>query len=166
MLNQSADRAASQPQGVHPQKPSGKCLHGFCGRELASQFWPPLTLSVSSVGRDVSRPSLPSEHMHVQPEPRVRANPGVSRCWEGLSLLQPAGFGNCRSFVSVFIETCWASCGIYHMAVCRRMQAFSKRSNLSLRQCWGDEVEMAPRTPENIAVIPEVGSCQRIGEGG
>ena len=46
---------------------------GFSGRDLAGQIWPPLTLSVSPVGEEMRRPSLPSEHKRVRPEPWTRA---------------------------------------------------------------------------------------------
>lgn len=58
-------------QGCRPASrgPAGKTVGlkpaGFSGRDLAGQIWPPLTLSVSPVGEEMRRPSLPSEHGSV-----------------------------------------------------------------------------------------------------
>ena len=67
-LEQVCRPASRGPSGITVGlKPAG-----FSGRDLAGQIWPPLTLSVSPVGEEMRRPSLPSEHMRVRPDPRAR----------------------------------------------------------------------------------------------
>src|SRR6056297_2131337 len=50
------DRATSQPQGGHPQKPIGQGLPVFAAEIWRSQIWPSLTLPVRPVGGVCARP--------------------------------------------------------------------------------------------------------------
>src|SRR6056297_1451745 len=67
------DRATSQPQGGHPQKPIGQGLPVFTAEIWRSQIWPSLTLPVRPVGRVCAR-------LRFRPNTCVFGQT-LGRCW-------------------------------------------------------------------------------------